>query len=488
MRKIILATLTIISISLLPGSCFAYTEITGFFLDEGLGTLARGGLKQLPDNQEKLDFNSPLFLDSQGKFRSDVTYEHQRTIRVYNGSWSGSHAYSNQLEGTVAAPFSLWNGALAGSVAAGYSDRSFDVNVESSKEDISVSASERFSARKSGLFLKALDKVFMGMAMIDTDYRNRLEIPIEVSIAPVDFLSIGYKRSYKDIAGNFSALISGSNGTFPVSYAEEKNELSVKGEYKGVVMAQYTQDLNNPDNNHFVGRMELPGNMYMAGDYTRRRFKFNQEFSVKDLNGGYLKGEGDWSEYRVGAGVRLGEHWNVEANFKRQNLDSSGGGIANSAAVVGFWPSLIVGKYNHLYKVALDSDQYHLGAEYKGDKASFGVGCQYLDIRPVAEMTYWRSVLFGMGTTGLETIKLDTDRIQLLFLSFGAGYRWDVFSVNLAFGQFIPLATHVRSTATTPAVSSNGSSTTKDIFSSIGDYINHNPGGNIVRFMASFVF
>lgn len=484
MRIIFFVVMPIFLISLHPAFCFAYTEVTGFFLDDGVGSLARGGMKRLPEHQETLDFNSPLFLDSAGKIRSDVTFEHQRTIRVYNGSWAGSHAYSDQLESAVAAPFSFWSGALAGNVAAGYGYRSFDVKAESSKEDISIAASDRFSARKGGLFLKALDKASIGISVVDTDYRSSPEIPVEISITPVKYVSIGYKRSYTDIAGNVSALISGSNGTAPVAYAEEKNELSLKGEYKGIIMAQYAQELRHPGNNRFTGRLELPGSTYLAGDYTRRIFTFDQEFSVNDLNGGYLKGEGTWREYRIGVGAELGSGWNVEANFRRQKLDSSGGGIANSTAVVGFWPSMLVGKYQHLYSVAFESDQYHLGAEYKGQRASFGVGCQYIDIKPVAEMTYWRSKLFGLGREGEETLKLDTERIELLFFSFGAGYHWDSASISFAFGQFIPIAINERGRAENSGTSTPG----KDIFSKIGDYINRNPGGNIVRFMASFYF
>jgi hypothetical protein len=482
------SALLILLIIFFPHVSFSYTEMTGLFIDDGVSSLARGGMKRLPESQESLDFNSPLFLDSKGKIRSDITFEHQRTIHVNNGSWAGSHAYSDQLESSVAAPFSLWDGALAGDLAAGYGYRSFDVKAESSKEKASFAESDRFSARKGGLFLKVQDKVTLGISLVDTDYRSRPEIPIEVAIKPVEYLSIGYKRSYTDIAGNFSAFISGSNGTVPLVYAEEKNELSLKGEYKGIVMARYAQELRHPGNNRITGRLELPGSLYLAGDYHKRSFMFNQEFYVVDLNGGYLKGEGALREYRIGVGADLGKRWNVEANFRHQNLDSSGGGIANSSAIVNFWPSLLVGNYNHLYSVALESNQYHLGAEYKGEKASFGIGCQYLDLRPVAEFTYWRSLLFGLGQTGLKTLKLDTDRIQLLFLSLGAGYHWDMFSLNFAFGQYMPIAIHDRSTLSTPASSDGNGGGGKDIFSKIGDYINHNPGGNIVRFMASFYF
>lgn len=135
---------------------------------------------------------------------------------------------------------------------------------------------------------------------------------------------------------------------------------------------------------------------------------------------------------------------------------------------------------------AEEKNELSLKGEYKGEKASFRIGCQYLDIRPVAELTYWRSLLFGLGRTGQQTIKLDTDRIQLLFLSLGAGYHWDIVSVNFAFGQFIPIASH-RSTAPSDGSSVNGGSG-KDMFSKIGNYINHNPGGNMVRFLASFNF
>ena len=487
MRISFLVVMPLLYIFLFASPCFAYTEITGFLIDDGVATLARGGMKQLPGNQEKLDFNSPLFLDSNGKIRSDISFEHQRTIRVYSGSRAGSHAFSDQLDTAVAAPFSLWGGNLSGDIATGYGSRSFDVKAESSVNDFSIASSERFSAVKGGLFLKVLDKVSMGVSAVDTDYRSHPEIPIEVSIKPIEYFSFGYKRSYIDIAGNFSALISGHNGTVPLAYAEEKNELSLKGEYKGFIMARYAQELRHTGNKSIIGRLELPGSLYLVGDYATRSFILDQNFFVDQLSGGYLKGGGSWKEYRVGAGVDLGSHWNIEANFRHQNLDSSGGGIVNSSAVLDFWPSLLAGNYNHIYDVSLTSDQYHMGAEYRGMNTRFGFGCQYLDLRPVAEITYWRSLLFGFGQTGLETLKLDIDRIQLLFLSFGAGYHWDMASLNFAFGQFIPIATHKRSTAANPA-SSVGISDGKDIFSKIGDYINRNPGGNIVRIMASFYF
>jgi hypothetical protein len=472
---------------------FAFSEITGLFIDEGVSTLARGGMKRLPEDQEKLDFNSPLFLESNGKIRSDVTFEHQRTIREYNGSWAGSHAYSEQLESAVAVPYSLWDGKLIGNVAAGYGYRSYDVRAVSIKEDVSIDASERLYAKNVGFFLKSTDKLSLGISMVDTDYRIRPEIPIEINIAPVEFVSVGFKRSYTDMSWNFTGLISGSNGSFPLVYTEEYNELLVEGKYNKYILAQYSQDIQHVENKRFTGRLELPHILYLTGDYTIRGFKFNQEFSVNDLSGGYLKGECSWREYRIGAGANLSKHWNVEANFRHQSLNSSGGGIANSSAVVNFWPSLIVGNYNHLYNIALDTQQYHLGAEYKGDNATFGIGGQYIDIRPVAGLTYWRSLLFGLGKSGQETLLFDTDRIKLIFVSFGTGYRWDKISVNFACGQFIPIEIHERTKVTATTTPSTGGSSgaggsSKNLYSQFKDFIGQNPGGNIVRFMVSVNF
>jgi len=491
MSIFVFITLSIFLMSISPQISYAFSEIPGLFIDEGTSTLARGGIKRLPENQEKFDFNSPLSLDSNGKIRSDVFYEHQRTYREYNGEWAGSHAYSEQLEGAVAAPFSLLAGKMVGSVAAGYGYNFYDVEAIINKEDVHISASERFSAIKGGLFLKAIDKVSLGVSLVDTDYRNRLEIPVEVNITPIEYVTVGYKRSYTDIAWNLSGLISGSSGSFPILYAEEKNEVVVKGEYKGIITAHYAQDLKHSENNRFSGRLDLPAHLYLAGDYTRRKYSFNQDFYVSNKSGGYLKGEGSWREYRLGGGADIGSHWNVEANYRRQNLNSSGGGIASSSAVVDFWPSLIVGNYNHLYTVALESDQYHLGAEYKGQKASFGIGCQYIDIKPVAEMTYWRSILFGLGKTGQETLQFNTDRIKLLFISLGTGYRWDKVSFNIAVGQFVPIEFHERDSSSTQASSgesSGGGGSSKDFYSQLKDFVHRNPGGNIVRFMVSSNF
>ena len=491
MRTFIIKLLSLLFIFLFPQNSDAFSEIPGLFIDEGVGTLARGGMKRLPENQETLDFNSPLFLDSYGKIKTEVVYEHQRTIKEFNGNWAGSHAYSERQETAVAAPYSLFGGKLVGSIAAGYGNVSYDVDASSTREDVFISASEQFYTVKGGLFLKALDKVSLGLSVIDTDHRNHPDIPIEINIEPVEYLSIGYKRSFTDITWKFSGFISGSKLTFPVVSAEEQHELILKGVYKKIIIAQYAQNIQHPENNRFTGRVELPGQMYFVGEYTRHIFELNEDFFVNSVSGGNLKGGGAWRELRIGIGVDISSHWNIEANARHQNLESTGGGIANSSAVVGFWPSLIVGKYNHLYAVDLETDQYHLGAEYKGTNATFGMGCQYIDIKPVATMTYWRSLIFGLGKADQKTIQLDTDRIKLLLISLGGGYRWDMFSINVALGQFIPIATHERNTgANVPPSGGNGggSNSFNNIWSDVKDFFNRNPGGNIVRLMASFYF
>lgn len=478
----------VVSILLLfisPCLACAYTEIPGLFVDEGVRSLARGGLKPLPETQESLDFDSPLFLDSHGKIRADIVLEHQRTVRIYKGSWTGSHAYGNRVESVAAVPFSFFNGSVSGSAAAGLGYRSLDVSAESSPQNVFISASDSYSSKKAGLFLQALDRVSLGLALVDTDYRAYPEVPLEISVRPLEYLSVSYKRLYIDIAGDYSVRIAGNSGIVPVSYADERNELALKSEYKGIAAVQYAQELRHPENNRLSGRLAVPGSVYLIGDYSHRVFGFDQELYVAGQSGGYLKGEGHWREYRAGIGAEFGDHWTLEANYRRQDLDSNGGGIANSAAVVNFWPSLLIGNYNHLYRLAVGSDQYHLSAEYKGDRASFGFGCQYLDIRPAAELTYWRSVLLGFGNAGQEDLRMDTDRVQMLFLSFGTGYRWDAVTVNLALGQFVPLATH-KTSASGSTGGSSGSG--KDLISKTGEFINHNPGGSIIRFMASFNF
>lgn len=484
----ILKFVLFVCITVTPRLACAYTEIIGLFLDDGVRTLARGGIERLPHERENLDFDEPLFLDSKGKYRLDATYENQRTVRIFNGSWSGSHAYAERLESAVAAPFSLYDGKVAGNLAVGYGFRSFDVKADSAKEDVFVSSDEKFNAVKGGFFLKVLDRVSLGLAVVDTDYRSAPEFPLTIEISPVESVKVGYRRSYIDVAGDFAVRLSGNDGTVPVHFKEDVDELYVSGQYKGVLYAKYVNELKRPDNRRVTARLSLPASIYLVGDYARRDFDFNQDLIVDAAPGGYLKGVAAWRKYRIGLGADLGRHWNVEANVRRETLDSSGGGIADSSAVVSFWPSLIVGNYNHTYNVALQSNQYHLGTEYQGENFSMGLGFQYLDLRPVAVLDYWRSLLFGLGRTGDGRLKLTTDRIQMIFLSLGLGYKWEHVSLNYAFGQFIPIATHDTKTTPPSPGGGGGGSGGSNIFSSIADKINYNPGGNIQRLIFTLTF
>lgn len=473
-----------------PRLAFAYTEIIGLLVDDGINSLSRGGMERLPEERDHLDFQSPLFLDSKGKYRLDTAYEHQRTVRVFNGSWAGSHAYAEHLESAIAAPFSLWHGNIAGNVAAGYGYRSIDVKAASAKEDVFVAVDEKFNAVKGGLFLKLRDNASLGLAVVDTDYRSAPEIPLTLEISPLESVKAGYKRSYIDFAGDFAVRLSGNDGTVPLHYKENVDELYVSWQYNGVFYAKYANELKRPDNRSITAKLALPASLYLVGNYARHDFDFNQDFLVAATPGGYLKGTAAWQQYRIGLGAQLGERWTVEANYRRGDLAANGGGVANSSAVVNFWPSLIVGNYNHTFNAELESKQYHLGTEYQGENFSMGFGCQYLDLRPVAQLDYWRSLLFGLGKTGAGSLKLSTDRIQMLFFSFGVGYKWEHLSVGYAFGQFIPIATHdanEKPAQTAPGGSGNegGSS---NIFSSIADKINYNPGGNIQRLIFTLTF
>jgi len=475
-----------------PSRGFAYTEIVGLLVDDGINSLSRGGMERLPEERDHLDFQSPLFLDSKGKYRLDTAYENQRTIRIYNGSWAGSHAYAEHLESAIAAPFSLWNGNVSGNVAAGYGYRSFDVKAASDKDNVFVASDEKFNAVKGGLFLKLKDKASLGLSVVDTDYRSAPEIPLTLEISPLESVKVGYKRSYVDVAGDFTVRLSGNDGTVPIQYKENIDELYVSWQYNDTFYAKYANELKHPDNRHFTAKLALPASLYLVGDYVRHNFDFNQDFFVAANPGGYLKGTTTWQQYRIGLGAQLGDHWTVEANYRRGDLAANGGGVANSSSVVSFWPSLVVGNYNHTFNAELKSEQYHLGMEYQGKHFSLGLGCQYLDIRPVAQLDYWRSLLFGLGKTGADSLKLTTDRIQMLFFSIGLGYRWENLSVGYAFGQFIPIATHdanekpVQTSTTTATSGSSGGGS--DIFSSIADKINYNPGGNIQRVLLTVTF
>lgn len=460
----------------------AYTELLGFSIDDGVRAMARGGLERLFIPPEKPVFDKPLSLNSSGKYRLDTAYAYDRTARIFNGSWNGSHVYAEALESTLTLPYSLWDGTLSGSLAAGYANNSVDLRAESAKEEIFFASSERYDQAKAGLFLSVKQKASLGISYIDTDFRKRPEIPLELEIAPVESFKFGYRKSYRDFHHNFDLRISGKNGSVPFAIQDDSEEVYAEGRYTDILTVRYSNELQQTDSRKLAARLKLPCETYVAGSYTKRQFDINQDIFVEGSRGGYLKGNFNFEEFRVGFGKDLAR-WNLETNFRRQRLNSDGGGVADSAAVVSFWPSLVVGNYNYLYHAGIDSDSYQVSGEYQGDRFSFSLGGQYIDLRPVASLDYWRSLLFGLGRTGEDNWKLTTDRIKLIFVSLGLGYRWDNVSLKYAFGQFIPIGTH-DSEPKSPSTGgeAGGSSSGKP------NMLTHNPGGNVQRILLSIIF
>jgi hypothetical protein len=465
-----------------PPSSFALSDLlVGSFIDDGLPSLSRGGLKQLPQRQESLDFSAPLFLDSQGKFRVDTSYENQRTLRIYNGRWSGTHAYSERLESSAAAPFSLWGGRLKGDAGAGYGFRSVDIEAKNSREGIFVSGQENVEGGKGGVYLNAVDRVALGVALISKNLRGGMEVPIEAEVTALPYLKLGYKRSFAELASDLQLTLSGHQGDLSLENVEEINELYAVLDYGNRIYVKFANELRQTGNSRMEARINLPAPLYLTGSYNRRNLAgIDETISVDAKPGGTFHGDFKDSEYRVGAGAALSQRWTVEGNYRHGNFSTEGGGVGSSSAVAGFWPSLLLGNYNYLYSASIATDQYHLGAEYQGERFSFGIGCQYLDVRPQAKLDYWRSVLFGIGHTDAGTMKLKTDRIEMIFFSLGLGYRWSNVSLRYAVGQFIPIATH--DTDQQPAQqTSSGGGGGSDFFSSVADKIKHNPGGNLQR-------
>ncbi|HBG04179.1 MAG: hypothetical protein A2075_16020 [Geobacteraceae bacterium GWC2_58_44] len=484
MKKVLFLLLVL----LLPASAQAYTQIIDLFVDDGVDALRRGGVKELPREQERLDFSDPLSLDAKGSYRVDLFYEHQRTVRVFNGRRAGSHAFAQRLDTAVAAPFSLLDRKVTGSLAAGYGYDSIDVSATGTGNDISVASRERFAATKGGLYLNLFDLLKVGASVLGTDYRDEPEVPVEAELALTDFLKVGYKRSYLDLAGDFGLQRLGKSGLVPVHYGEENHEVYVAADYRGLFYGRYAVEPGDTGQRRFEGKLALPYALYLVGDCRQRDFSFFQDFTVDQRPGGYLRGEGSYRGYRAGIGIDPSAKWNLEANYRHWDFKSGGGGIANSSAVVDFWPSLLVGNYNHLYNLALSADHYHLGTEYKGDRFIFGGGIQYIYLKTAAELEYWRSVLFGFGRAGENTIELETDRVKLLFLSLGLGYRWQHVAVSYSFGQFIPLGTRDNQAVEPESTEGAGGSGGKSDFGSIMDKISHNPGGNMQRFLLTVTY
>ena len=464
----------------------AFNELlVGTFLDDGVGALSRGGLEKLPRQQESLDFGAPLFLDSKGTYRLEAGYESQPTARIYSGRWNGSRADSERVVSSLAAPFSLWGGQLNGSVAAGYGLDAFKVKADSDQEATSVHVKESFQAIQGGVYLAALGKVSLGISVIDSDYRSRPEIPLELEVAPFSFLKLGYKHSYSDFAASIDLTLLGHQGNLPLKLMESLDELYGVLDYGGLHL-KYAQELAKADNRRVEGRLQLPGSLYLVGDYRRRDFApIDQGFTVDGQDGGTLKARLRKSEYRAGLGAQISSRWSLEANYRHSDIATDGGGIVSTRAVAGFWPSLLVGNYNYLTAASLSTDQYHLGAEFQGESFSFGLGAQYIDLRPSARVEYWRGVIFGLGRAGADTKELTVDRIGMIFLAMGVGYKWTNFEARYAVGQFIPVSAH---DSAPDSGSSDSGSGGGNVLSRLGDVITHYPGGGVQRLLISAFF
>ena len=475
---------------LLPTASLAFNELlVGTFLDDGVTSLARGGLERLPREPESLDFNAPLFLDSKGSFKVETGYEGQLTARVHSGRWKGSFADSERLETSVAAPFTLFGEALKGNVAAGYGFDAFEVKAENGREDTFVHQNERFQAVKGGIFVKVFKRVSLGVSIISTDYRATPEFPLELEVAPLSWFKAGYKHSYSDFATSIDMRKLGHEGNLPIKLLETLDEIYGVLD-KGAVHLKYAQDLRVTGNRRVEGKIALPASCYLVGDYQHRDFApISQEFSVDGRPSGTLGGSLRKKGYRAGIGGQLSNRWSVEANYRHSDISVDAGGIADSRSIAGFWPSLLVGNYNFVTSASLAADQYHLGGEYQGERFSFALGMQYLDLKPAARVDYWRNVIFGLGTAGAETRQLSVDRIGMIFLGAGIGYQWKNFDLRYAAGQFIPVSVHETTTPeeSTPS-SGQGSGGGRGFFSRVADKIGRYPGGGLHRLRLAVVF
>jgi len=494
-RPLFIAIVVPLFIILFPLTALAVGDVlVGAFIDDGVSALGRGGLEQLPHRPETLDFGSPLFLDSHGKYRLETEYENQRTVRLYHGRWAGTHAYSDHLETAAAAPFSLFGDRLKGNVSAGYGQRSEDVLTEEDSEKLRITDNTHLETIKGGVYLQAVDRLFLGVSVISDSLRSPLEVPVEVEVAPISFLRLGYKRFYLDnLVANIDATMSADSASLKLKDLEEVNELNLTLDYPDLIYVKFANELKITSNRAIEGKLRLPASLYLVGNYVRREYAgIDQDITVNGAVGGKIGGGFLRSEYRIGAGAVLGDTWTVEANFRHQDFSTQGGGVASSRAVAGFWPSLLLGNYNYLYLASLAGDQYHLGGEYQGERFSFSLGLQYLCLKPQADLSYNRSLLFGLGKTGAGSLDLGFDRVEMLFLSFGLGYRWGNFDLKYAFGQFIPVAIHQTGEDASPPSTGGGTGSGNTggggFFSNLADKFIHNPGGNIQRIMLSVTF
>lgn len=464
-------------------------EVMDTFLGGGVTTLARGGLEKLPAEPETLDFDAPLYLDSKEAYRIETGYEGRLTAKVYDGRWKGSIAESDRLETVIAAPFSLSGGSIKGSVAAGYGYNGYDLRAVNDKEDTYVHTKENYEAVKGGVYLKAFEKVSLAASIIDTDYRKAPETPLELEVAALRWLRVGYQHAYSNFATNLDLRLLGHEGNLPLRSVESIDSLYLKLDYPGV-RAKFSQELGYGKNRRLEAKVDLPKSWYLVGAYHRRDYDdMDQSFTVDGIPSGYVKGALRKQAVRAGVGTKFPNGWNLEANFRHSSTAFDGGGLASSLAVAGFWPSLIVGNYNYLTSASISANQYHIGGEFTGERYSFGVGVQYIDLKPAAQVDYWRSSIFGLGNSDADSKKLTVQRIGLIFLGAGVGYKWKYIEAKYAVGQFIPVSVRDSEEDEPPSpTAAPGGGDGRSIFSEIADKIRHYPGGGLHRLLVSVTF
>ena len=475
--------LLLLCLSTSPSLAFS-DEVMDTFLDGGAATLARGGLERLPRQPETLDFDSPLFLDSNRSYRVETGYEGKLTAKVRDGRWKGSAADSEKLHTAVAAPFSLLGDKVEGSIAAGYGFTGFELRAVNEREETYVHSEQRFESKKAGIYLNAFGRVSLGASIIDTQYRESVQAPVQLEVALTKWLQGGYRHAYSNFATSMELRLLGHEGNLPMRSIESRDELYLVLDHSPV-RAKLVQELGYGKNRKAEAKLELPASWYLVGEYERREFaEIDQDFTVDGIPSGYLRGDLQKKMLRAGVGARLSSRWSLEANYRRSDISFHGGGVASSLAVAGFWPSLIVGNYNYMTSASISADQYHVAGEFQGDKLSFGIGMQYIDLKPAAQVDYWRNTILGLGSSNAAVKKLHVRRIGMIFLGTGIGYKWKNLEAKYAVGQFIPVSVTDDDPAE-PGAPPGAPEDSKSVLSRIAEKIRHYPGGGLHRLVGT---
>ena len=475
----------------MPTPAGAFSEVQDYFLGSGVATLGRGGVAALQGEPEAVSLDRPysLMIAAKNQYaRLDTSYEHQRILHIYHGNWQGTHAESDSLETSLASPYTLLGGDLQLVVAAGYENQGHDVMAISRDNNTAIQSDQSFDSGRAALLASYRQKISGALTLDANGYAKALEIPFEVRLTPWESVSFGYQRDYHHINDTLALTSSGISGTIPVSYRYNHREIYLESRLlSGRCYLRFGIDPVDRYNLSGEAKVSLSDGLYLVGAASQWEVAgFQQSLTLAGgVPGGNLDAQLKSRRYRIGVGWDISKRWTVEANYLLSLLELDGGGIANTRAVVGFWPSLVVGDYNFLYSGGLRLYQVHLGTEYKGERFSFQSGVQYLHLDPTFNLDYWRSVLFGIGRTGEGNVNLTTDRIDMIGLFLGFGYHLGPVRFSYGVGQFIPVATHDKTSSSQTAGSSGGG---RDLFEQIGDKLSHHPGGLTQRLQLTVAY